>query len=107
MATSENRKDSKGEWTQETTWHNIVIWGPAAERAAESLKKGFMIYVEGKISIRPWEDKEGNKRTNYEIVCFTYRNLTSKEVKAAAAGQAGGQTNGGNTQPPMDEDLPF
>lgn len=103
MATSENRKDSKGEWTQETTWHNIVIWGPAAERAAENLKKGYLAYVEGKISIRSWENEEGQKRTSYEIVGFTCRNLSFKEAKA----EAKAATAPAQAQTELDEDLPF
>lgn len=106
MATSENRKDSQGNWVQDTTWHNVVIWGPAAERAAENLKKGYLVYVEGKISIRNWEDKEGNKRTNYEVVGFTCRNLSFKEAKEAKAATAPAAQP--QAQPQMeDEDLPF
>ncbi len=108
LATDENRKGQDGQWHQETTWHNIVVWGQSAERAAESLKKGNLIYLEGKISMRDWEDKEGQKRTAFEIICFTFRNLTPRPGSGESFGESGASpsepTHGG---PPMDEDLPF
>ncbi|MBK6764903.1 MAG: single-stranded DNA-binding protein [bacterium] len=108
LATDENRKDQNGQWVQETTWHNIVVLGQSAERVAETLKKGNLVYVEGKISIRNWEDKEGQKRTQYEILCFTHRNLTPK----SSSGESYSETSHSpaeptHSSPPMDEDLPF
>lgn len=107
VATDENRKDQNGNWVQDTTWHNIVVWGQAAERAAENLKKGNMVYIEGKISIRNWEDKEGQKRTSYEVVALSYRNLTPKPGSESHGESSHSQSEPTHSQPPMDEDLPF
>jgi len=107
VATDENRKDQSGNWVQDTTWHNIVVWGQAAERAAENLKKGNMVYLEGKISMRNWEDKEGQKRTSFEIVAFSYRNLTPKGGSESHGESNYSQPEPTHSQPPMDEDLPF
>jgi single-strand DNA-binding protein len=52
----------------ETEWHNVVAWGKLGEIAAQYLKKGRQAYVEGRISSRKWEDREGKQRTSYEIV---------------------------------------
>jgi len=110
LATDENRKDQQGNWQQETTWHNIIVWGQAAERAAENLKKGTLVYLEGKISIRNWEDKEGQKRTSYEIIAFTIRNLTPKS--GGTGSESFGESSHSQPEPTQsfpapDEDLPF
>src|SRR3989304_7186726 len=68
LATNETFRDKKtGEKKEQTEWHNIIMWRGLAESAQKSeLKKGDMIYLEGKIKTRRWEDKEGNKRLNVE-----------------------------------------
>ncbi|MEY2950687.1 MAG: single-stranded DNA-binding protein [Saprospiraceae bacterium] len=93
LATNENYKDKSGEWQTQTEWHDVVLWRNLAERAESSLKKGYMIYLEGKLTTRSWEDQEGNKRRTTEVVGSYFRNLTKKE------GMSGGE--------PEDDDLPF
>lgn len=108
LATDENRKGQDGQWHQETTWHNIVIWGQSAERASETLKKGALIYLEGKISVRDWEDKEGQKRTSFEIIGFTFRNLSPRPGTSESFGESGSSSSEPtHSGAPMDEDLPF
>ncbi|NUO19577.1 single-stranded DNA-binding protein [bacterium] len=107
LATNENRKDQQGNWQSETTWHTIVVFGQAAERASESFKKGNLAYVEGRISMRNWEDKEGQKRTSFEILANTIRNLSPKE-----GGESIGESSHSQPEPTHfgsgpDEDLPF
>lgn len=80
LATSENYKDKSGEWQQQTEWHDIVFWRQQAEYAAEKLKKGDSIYLEGKLTHRNWEDKEGNKRRNSEVVGNYFRKLNKSEA---------------------------
>lgn len=72
LATWENYKDDKSEtgWRQETEWHNIVIWGPNAETIAKMVKKGSMVYVEGSVRTRSYDDKDGNKKWITEVVGF-------------------------------------
>jgi single-strand DNA-binding protein len=72
LATWENYKDDKEEsgWRTETDWHNIVIWGAAAETISRNVKKGSWVYVEGSIRTRSYEDKEGTTKWITEIVGF-------------------------------------
>jgi single-strand DNA-binding protein len=68
MATSRSYKDKSGELKEETEWHNIVAWGRTGEICQQYLTKGNQAYVEGRIQSRTWEDKEGKKRYNTDIV---------------------------------------
>ena len=68
LATSRKYKDKNGELKEETEWHNIVAWGKLGEISAQYLKKGRQAYIEGRISSRKWEDREGKQRTTVEIV---------------------------------------
>lgn len=67
LATSESVKDKNGERSERTEWHNLVLWRTQAEFAKEYLKKGQLVYVEGRLQTRQWEDKEGQKRSRAEI----------------------------------------
>ena len=68
MATDEGWTDrSTGERQERTEWHNIVAWERLAEICGQYLAKGRMVYIEGSIQSRQWEDKEGNKRTSFDI----------------------------------------
>ena len=68
LATTENYKNKEGERVSQTEWHNIVLWRGLAEVAEKWLKKGSLVYVEGKIRTRKWEDKDGNNRYSTEIL---------------------------------------
>ena len=70
MATNSSYKDKQsGEWKEQTEWHNIVAWQRTAEVAAEYLKKGRQVYIEGRLQTRSWDDKEtGAKKYMTEIV---------------------------------------
>src|SRR6266478_3315542 len=67
MATDETYKDRAGERQKRTEWHRIVVWAKQAEIAQQYLHKGSLIYLEGRIQTREWTDKEGQKRTSFEI----------------------------------------
>jgi single-strand DNA-binding protein len=68
LATNESYKNQKGELIKEVQWHNLVAWGNTAKIAENFLSKGKEVCIEGKISTRDYEDKEGNKRYITEIV---------------------------------------
>ena len=68
IATNETYRDSRGEKQTETTWHRLVAWGKQAEIAEKYLKKGSEITIEGKLTNRQWEDKQGEKHYMTEIV---------------------------------------
>lgn len=79
LATTESYKNPNGEWQDITDWHTIVMWGPMAERGEKDIKKGMLLYIEGKIRTRSWEDKEGHKRYTTEIIAEYYQNLSPRE----------------------------
>ena len=68
LATTETHKDKNGKLISQTEWHIIVLWRGLAELAQKYLHKGSLIYVEGRLRTRSWEDKEGNKKFATEIV---------------------------------------
>ncbi|QRM88899.1 single-stranded DNA-binding protein [Lacinutrix sp. WUR7] len=69
IATNESYKNAKGEKITDTQWHNIVAWGKTAEIVEKYVTKGKEIAIEGKLTTRSWEDKEGVKRYTTEVVC--------------------------------------
>ena len=97
VATDETYKDKAGDRQKRTEWHKIVVWGKQAEIAQQYLKKGSLIFIEGRIQSREWQDKEGQKRTSFEIVATNFRMLGGRaESAAAGAGGAGAAPRGGD-----------
>jgi single-strand DNA-binding protein len=125
LATDESYKDRNGERQKRTEWHKIVVWGKQAEIAQQYLKKGSLVFIEGRIQSREWQDKEGQKRTSFEIVATNFRMLGGRgDSMAAGAGASapGAATRaeefdhaspaeeapGGASGPEIsDEDIPF
>jgi single-strand DNA-binding protein len=95
LATDETYKDKNGERQKRTEWHKITVWGKQAEIAQQYLKKGSLVYVEGRIQTREWQDKEGQKRTSYDIVANNFRMLGGRADGAAAGASAGASSHGG------------
>ena len=98
VATDESYKDRNGERQKRTEWHRITAWGKLAEICQQYLKKGTMVYIEGRIQSREWQDNEGQKRTSFDIVANTMKMLSSRGDAAAAAGaggMGGGASRGG------------
>ena len=120
LATDETYKDRAGERQKRTEWHKIVVWAKQAEIAQQYLHKGSLIYLEGRIQTRQWDDREGQKRTTTEIVATNFRMLGGRgDASAAAAGAGGGAEADVPSQStsvaaddvagpePSDEDIPF
>ena len=119
MATDETYKDRAGERQKRTEWHRIVVWAKQAEIAQQYLRKGSLIYLEGRIQTRQWDDKEGQKRTTTEIVANNFRMLGGRGEGGAGAPASGmGEADshapsGGHDEAPgagpelSDEDIPF
>ena len=122
LATSESWKDKQsGEQQERTEWHKIAMFGRLAEIAAEYLRKGSQVYIEGKLRTRKWQDKEGKDRWTTEIVADEMQMLGGKGGGAAAGAgamagaAAGGGSSGGRAAvndsgaPPgdFDDDIPF
>jgi single-strand DNA-binding protein len=100
MATSEKYTDKSGQKQENTEWHNLVVFGKLADVVAKYVKKGDKLYVEGSITTRKWEDKEGNTRYNTEIKVRDLTMLGGGEKKPQPAGVAAGEDDG-------DYPLPF
>jgi single-strand DNA-binding protein len=98
LATDSTYKDKNGERQKRTEWHKLVVWGKQAEIAQQYLKKGSLIFVDGRLQTREWQDKEGQKRTTTEIVVNDFRMLGSRADGAAAGagGMGGGTSRGGD-----------
>ena len=69
IATNDSYKNNKGERVTDTQWHNVVAWGKTAEIIESFVTKGKEVAIEGKLTTRSWEDKEGQKRYTTEVVC--------------------------------------
>jgi single-strand DNA-binding protein len=107
LATDETYKDRAGERQKRTEWHRIVVWAKQAEIAQQYLHKGSLIYVEGRIQTRQWDDREGQKRTTTEIVATNFRMLGGRgDATAAAAGAGGGADAEAHSSPAASEDMP-
>jgi single-strand DNA-binding protein len=118
IATSESWKDKvSGEQQERTEWHAVAMFGRLAEIAAEYLRKGSQVYIEGKLRTRKWQDKEGKDRDTTEIVADEMQMLGSK---GGGAGMSSGAPAGGGQRtaaavndsdggPPgdFDDDIPF
>lgn len=108
LATDESYKDRNGEWQTQTEWHNVIMWRDMAERAERMLKKGSLVYIDGKLTSRSWQDQNGQTRYITEIRANTFRALSSNEAtrENAVASQpvAAPVAQPTNTD---DGDLPF
>jgi len=108
MATDEVWTDKGGERQKRTEWHRIVVWGRLAEICGQYLKKGSLVYVEGRIQTREWEDKEGIRRFTTEIVA---REMKMLDTRAGAEPRDQGAPP--PDEPPFDvgadteDDIPF
>lgn len=68
LATTETFKDRSGKLVSQTEWHTVVLWRGLAELAQKYLHKGSLVYIEGRLRTRSWEDKEGNRKFATEVV---------------------------------------
>ncbi len=118
VAVNRNYKDSQGERQEETEWFRIVAWGQQAEFAAEYLRKGAKVFIEGRIQTRQWEGQDGQKRYTTELVANTIQNLERRprddagdpgaEPPARPRPQAAQPAAEAAAQPDQEyDDLPF
>jgi len=96
LATSENWTDKSGEKQDRTEWHRLVIFGKLAEIAAEYVRKGTQLYIEGSLRTRKWQDKEGRDQYTTEIVVNELQMLGGR---GESAGQGGGSRQQEQRQP--------
>lgn len=98
VATNESYKDSSGQWQDNTEWHDVIAWRVLAEKAERTLKKGSVVYVEGKLTHRTWQDKDNNTRKTTEVVANYLRSMSGREE---------GTSGGGNSLPSAEDEPPY
>ncbi len=113
IATNENWTDQAGEKQERTEWHKIVTWGKLAENCAKLLSKGRLVYIEGRLQTRAWDDREGNKRYTTEIVATNMQILSPMEAGVQSLGtfddtaKVDQEPSGPDQSPDEYDDIPF
>jgi single-strand DNA-binding protein len=122
IATSESWTDkASGEKKEQTEWHTVVMWNRLGEIAAEYLRKGSQVYIEGRLQTRKWQDKTGNDRYSTEVVASEMQMLGGRAGGGGGAPQEtrdtreGGSRGAASTAPAgaggsaaeFDDDIPF
>jgi single-strand DNA-binding protein len=120
VATSESWKDKQtGEQREQTEWHSVVMYDRLAEIAAEYLRKGSQVYLEGKLRTRKWQDKEGRDRYTTEVQASEMQMLGGRggagagtesrsEPRQSQSERSGAHTGGGESAADtFDDDIPF
>jgi single-strand DNA-binding protein len=116
VATSRSWKDKQtGEQKEHTEWHRVVMFDRLGEVAAEYLRKGSQVYIEGRLQTRKWQDKDGNDRYSTEIVASEMQMLGGRASGSAPANYdspspsapspSAPPSSGGNDV--FDDDIPF
>jgi single-strand DNA-binding protein len=119
MATNERKRDKSGEFHDVPTWFRITLWRNQAENAAKYLKKGNPVYIEGRLSLEEWTDRDGNTRQTLAVQATDmhfisggrnddYENEPSETPQFA--GPSSAPSSGGGSAPasaPVDDDIPF
>ena len=100
IATNESWKDQNGDIQERTEWHRVVMYGRMAETAVEYMRKGQMVYVDGRLNTREWEDQNQVKRKTTEIRCDNFTMLGRR-------GDGTPQNSGTGNSEKADDDLPF
>jgi len=110
LATTETYKDRTGKLVSQTEWHTVVLWRGLAELAQKYLHKGSLIYVEGRLRTRSWEDKDGHKKFATEVVGDNLIMLDKRADGTGVHGFGEGMEGFGDDAPNLSdpgESLPF
>ena len=112
LATSESWKDkNSGDQQERTEWHSVAMFGRLAEIAAEYLRKGSQVYIEGKLRTRKWQDRDGNDRWTTEVIADEMQMLGGRGGGSAPMNQDPGPGSApapsGSGSDDFDDDIPF
>ena len=119
VATNEKKRDKSGEMLDVTTWFRVTLWRNLAENASKYLTKGSPVYVEGRLGLEEWTDRDGNNRYTLEVQGTEMHFISSRGEGAQMSGdeaEFAGPANsgGGGSRGPMpgassgpDDDIPF
>jgi single-strand DNA-binding protein len=102
VATNRYWKDKSGVRQEDTEFHNVVVWGRQAEVASQFLKKGSMVFIEGRLRTRSWQDKQGQTRKTTEVICERMQ-LGPQSATSSGAGFSRSQSDGGATPAPQNK----
>ncbi len=108
LAVNDRRKNANGEWIEETTFVDVVLWGRTAEVAGEYLSKGSPVLIEGRLKLDSWETQDGQKRSKMHVVCERMQMLGSKgegRGQGAPAGKPAARQDSEYSQPAPPEDF--
>ena len=109
MATNERRKDKTGEMQDHTTWFRVTLWGRQAETASQYLSKGRPVYIEGRLRVEEWTERDGKARHTLEVHATDMQFIgggRSEEPPMERAAAAAGSSQS-ETPDIADDDIPF
>lgn len=104
VATNESWKDQSGESQDRTEWHRIVMYGKMAETASEYMKKGQMVYIEGRLQTNEWEDQNQIKRKSTQVRCDNFTMLGRRNDNSSDYSEEQKEKFNSNDN---DDDIPF
>jgi single-strand DNA-binding protein len=109
MATNEKKKDKTGKQQEVATWFRITLWRSQAENASRYLKKGSQVYIEGRLSLEEWTDRDGNLKQTLSVTGTEMQFIGGRADSAAVGGQYDTQRPivPLTTTGPTDDDIPF
>jgi single-strand DNA-binding protein len=115
VATNEKRRDKNGEMQDITTWFRITLWGKQAENASKYLTKGSPVYVEGRLKVEEWTDRDGKGRYTLEVNATDMQFISGggrgDEMSGGGADETGFGDDAGeplkSSAAPTDDDIPF
>ncbi len=114
VATTERKKDKSGEFQDVTTWFRVTVWRKLAEVAEQYLRKGKQVYIEGRLSQREYQDRDGNTRTSLEVQATDLQFIGPRSDEPTVAikderptGSASLPDEGSILEPISDDDIPF
>lgn len=112
VATSEKKRDKSGELQDITTWFRVTLWRKQAENAAKYLSKGSPVYIEGRLRIEEWTDREGKNRYTCDVNATDMqflgsRNGSNEHSQYGENDFSSEEPDFGNVPAPSDDDVPF
>ena len=118
MATNDRKRDKSGEYQDVPTWFRVTLWRNQAENAAKYLKKGSPVYIEGRLALEEWTDRDGNARQTLAVQATEMHFIGSgarnddfsgeSHDEPRFAGPANATSSGPAAAPaPVDDDIPF
>ena len=114
IATNERRKDRNGEMQDQTTWFRVTLWNRQAETASQYLQKGRQVYIEGRLRVEEYIDRDGKPRQSLEVTATDMQFVGTRgdeNFSERAASASAGSTGSGPSEAPggdlSDDDIPF